>query len=197
MDRMELINALIERGRYTRYLEIGCQVDISFNAIRAEVKVGVDPVSGGTVRMRSDDYFRSTDAMFDLIFIDGDHHHDQVARDIDNALMHLEPNGTIVMHDCLPPDPTYETVHFCGTAWRAFLSRTRTRPDLESFCGDFDFGVGIVRRLPNSQIIHLTQSMDQLTYEDLERNRATWMRPMSADSVRAVIASPSWAPAPA
>ena len=36
---------------------------------------------------------------FDLIFIDGAHHYDFVARDTENAIAHLAPKGAIVWHD--------------------------------------------------------------------------------------------------
>ena len=36
---------------------------------------------------------------FDLIFIDGAHHYEFVARDTENARAHLAPGGAIVWHD--------------------------------------------------------------------------------------------------
>lgn len=186
MNRMQVVNTLIERLNYTRYLEIGCQQDVSFSAVRAARKVGVDPVSGGTVRMASDAYFATAKESFDVIFIDGDHHHAQVRRDIDNALRHLTPNGTIVMHDCMPPDRNHESLGFCGTAWRAFLT-TRERPDLDSFVCDFDYGVGIVRRGLNPSVVRSGKTMDTLTYDDLIANKSLWMRPTSFDGLLARI----------
>lgn len=52
----------------------------------------------------SDNFFAKLEpgALFDIIFIDGDHTHPQVFRDITNALVVLAPNGTIVCHDCNP-----------------------------------------------------------------------------------------------
>ena len=195
MDRVTVINTLIEKCGYTRYLEIGCQQNISFDAIRAPHKVGVDPVRGGTIRTTSDKYFARTKDAFDVIFIDGDHHHAQVHRDIKNALAHLRPNGTIVMHDCLPPTLEYESVAYCHTAWRAF-AQAREEQDLEAFCCDFDFGVGIVRQLPNSAPISLGKTMDDLTYDDLVANRATWMRPVNFETFLAKLEVPTWLTGP-
>lgn len=184
MNRMMVINKLIARHKYQSYLEIGCQADVAFRAIDVPLKVGVDPVSGGTVRMKSDQYFASTLQKFDLIFIDGDHHHHQVYRDVVNALEHLAVGGTIVMHDCLPPDAHHESLTLCGTAWRAFFM-TRTRPDLDSFTCDFDYGVGVVRLRPNPAPVTVAPyvgalpigAMDRLTYAQFVQNRKTWMRP--------------------
>ena len=36
-------------------------------------KIGVDPVSGGNLRMTSDHFFKENKEKFDLIFIDGLH----------------------------------------------------------------------------------------------------------------------------
>src|SRR4029450_4170269 len=55
--RMDLINLLIRNRGYRGYLEIGCFADQCFREIAVEHKVGVDPCSGGTVRMTSDAYF--------------------------------------------------------------------------------------------------------------------------------------------
>lgn len=189
INRIDVINMLIESRGYKRYLEIGCQADIAFKAIKAPHKVGVDPVSGGTIRTSSDLYFATTTELFDLIFIDGDHHHAQVLRDIKNALFHLAPRGTIAMHDCLPPDAAHESLSLCGTAWRAFL-QTRERPHLESFTCDFDYGVGIIRVHPNSAVVHSGRNVETLTYSDFLANRRTWMRPVNAGTFAKLIVTP-------
>ncbi len=191
MDRTAVINTLIEARGYERYLEIGCQADITFSRIEALVKVGVDPATGGTLRMTSDEFFSMAVEPFDVIFIDGNHHHDQVFRDICNSLKLLRPGGVIVMHDCMPPTPEYESVAFCYTAWRAY-AKTRERLDLESFVGDFDFGVGILRKATNSAPITIGRSMDALTYADMVANRSAWMRPITPDQV-VELANLDWA----
>ena len=190
MDRVEVINTLIELRGYHRYLEIGCQYDVTLGAVRAAEKVGVDPVSGGTLRMTSDEFFSMATEPFDIVLIDGDHDHDQVFRDLCNSLRLIRSGGAVVMHDCLPPTLEYEGLHLCGTAWRAF-AKTRERPDLESFTGDFDFGVGIVRRHRNSAPIRIDRPMSALTYDDLTANREAWMRPLSPDDVSALLRLPS------
>jgi len=145
----------------------------------------VDPAQGGTVRMTSDDYFAQAIAegtKFDIVFIDGLHHHDQVYRDIINSLEVLTPGGSILMHDCLPPDAYHEkdpvtgAIAFCGTCWRAFVMM-RQRLDLDAITGDFDYDVGLIRRVPNPLPIVVGKTMDELTYADFLANREAWMRP--------------------
>ncbi len=103
------------------YLEIGCAADYTFSKITCPMKVGVDPVEGGTHRMTSDAFFAQNTQKFDAIFIDGDHNHKQVYKDAENALSILKPGGTLFMHDCNPAHIGLEIPTKCGTAWRAFI----------------------------------------------------------------------------
>ncbi len=184
------------------YLEIGCQADQVFSAMPVETKVGVDPMSGGNIRMTSDKLFEllrranpqpgdivwiddvRIPASFNLIFIDGDHHHDQVAKDVRNALDFLAPGGVITMHDVFPPDANHESQDLCGTAWRAFVHETRTRPDVEAYVSDIDtYGLGILRVMPNTKVIVNLPSYEKTTYEKMIKLQSTWMRKLPHDQV--------------
>ena len=184
--RVEFL-AAVARGRGSaRYLEIGVQDRTQcFDHIPAARKWGVDPNGGGaTHRQTSDAFFASIpkEEAFDLIFIDGDHHHDQVCRDIDNSLRHLAPGGVLVMHDCLPLTRGHENPALCYTAWRAF-AKLRERPDVEAFCGDFDHGVGVARRAKNTAPIRLPRVLNALTYDDFLTHRTAWFRPQSFEDL--------------
>jgi len=56
--RWDLIQFLINKYDYSTYLEIGCDKDQSFSKIKISHKVGVDPISGGTIRKTSDEFFK-------------------------------------------------------------------------------------------------------------------------------------------
>lgn len=183
--RIDVINHLIAVKGYESYLEIGCQDDVCFKEVTAEHKVGVDPFRGGTHRMTSDTFFARNEECFDLIFIDGDHAHGQAIKDVMNALQWLAPGGTIVMHDCLPPDAEHESVRLCGTAWRAFASM-REYQGLVAITADFDYGVGIIRRGVNPDPVEVP-ALDDLTFADFIANRERWMRPRNAEQVKAFI----------
>ena len=71
--RWDLIKYLIDKNGYSDYLEIGCDQDQLFSKIEIKNKIGVDPVSGGTIRKTSDEFFKENDKKFDIIFIDGLH----------------------------------------------------------------------------------------------------------------------------
>lgn len=188
MNRIDLINTFIRERNYTRYLEIGCAGDTSFNGVSCEEKVGVDPARGGTLRMTSDEFFALAWDPFDIILVDGDHAHPQVHRDVVHGLRLLRSGGVLVMHDCLPPTSQHEGPGFCGTAWRAF-AKTRELPDIESYCLDLDWGVGIVEKKKNTAVIRIGRRMDDLNYRDLVTNRETWMRPISSDQASALARS--------
>lgn len=184
--RVDVLVEVARAKKEVRYLEIGVQNSAQcFDHVPAMRKWGVDPNGGGATHvMSSDDFFAALDPdeRFDLVFIDGDHRHPQVVRDTDNALCFLAPGGVVVMHDCLPGSLEYESPYLCGTAWRAF-ARLRTMADVEAFCGDFDHGVGVVRRATNSAPIVLPCALDDLTYDHLVTNRDGWMRPRSFEEV--------------
>ena len=54
---MDIVQNIIEKKNYKKYLEIGCFDNELFNHINCQKKVGVDPDSGGTVRKTSDQFF--------------------------------------------------------------------------------------------------------------------------------------------
>ena len=63
----KLIQKTINKKRFSSYLEIGCDDDQLFSKIDLELKIGVDPVSGGNVRSTSDVFFESNNENFDIL----------------------------------------------------------------------------------------------------------------------------------
>jgi len=179
-SRIDLINQLIETGGYKKYLEIGCRDDACFSVIKADYKVGVDPNSGGTLRMTSDAFFAQNKETFDIIFIDGLHTYEQVLKDILNAAKVLNPGGTILMHDCLPlcclAQFQYPMVKaWNGDVWKSFV-QARTMPDLDAATCMIDHGVGIIRVRKNSRPLDVgTTDFKKLKYKDLAENYKEWM----------------------
>ena len=155
MTRTDIINALISKYRYKSYLEVGTQDPKSnFNKINAEHKVSLEPFPMGEVTFvgTSDEYFESIseDIKFDIIFIDGLHHDDQVLKDIENSLNHLSDNGTIVCHDCLPTTEKMQERkdhggEWTGVVWKAIAELRVERIDLDIKVVNTDYGCGIIR----------------------------------------------------
>ena len=133
------------------YLEIGIQAGETFNKVDASVKVGVDPDSEyATHKIPSDVFFSANTSKFDIIFIDGLHTYDQVYRDIRNSIGVLTQDGTIVIHDCSPPNghvagdvrPAASGT-WCGTVWKAII-RLRMERLGRFLTVDTDYGCGIL-----------------------------------------------------
>lgn len=159
MKRWDVINLYIEKYQYKDYLEIGSESGMCRDNILAENKVTVDPcktANNPTYRLPSDDFFevnlkREKPNTYDVIFIDGLHHADQVLRDIENSLMILNKGGTIFCHDMLPNSEEVQAVPrktaiWTGDCWKAWAKLKGTRKDLSMFIVEDDWGVGVIRK---------------------------------------------------
>ena len=157
--RWDLIQFIINKYNYSNYLEIGCDKDQSFSRIKIKNKVGVDPISGGTIRDTSDNFFKTNKDKFDIIFIDGLHHYEQVIHDINNALDILNDNGHILVHDCLPRTIAHQAIpryrgSWNGDVWKSIVE-LRTKKSLEVFTCEIDVGVGIIQKKNNTMLLDL------------------------------------------
>ena len=162
MNRISIINSLIEKHKYKTYLEIGVRnPDDCLNHINCDLKHGVDPGVEGdypvTFNMTSDEFFKINKLTYDIIFIDGLHIDEQVERDIINSLSILNKNGSIVLHDCNPPQifharedyGDYSTPaggYWNGTTWKAIVKVRSEINDIYTSVVDTDWGVGIIQK---------------------------------------------------
>lgn len=176
MNRWDIINHLIIKNNYKSYLEIGYYKGWSFDNVKCDQKTAVDPNPCKTevqqmlkegyyigepfgytegnadtlYKMTSDKFFQEHASPFrwDIIFIDGLHESTQVSRDINNALKHLSPGGTIVLHDCNPPRYEHTTTGidgcWTGDAYKAFVKWRMLNPEYESYTVDTDWGCGVI-----------------------------------------------------
>ena len=156
--RTDILNLLAERYGYQSFLEIGVKSGINQVKVNVPFRIGVDPdpKTPAIYHETSDDFFAHNQRFYDLIFVDGNHDGVFAQRDVVNSFEHLHPNGTIVMHDCNPPDewsqrPAAEFMgkkgeRWNGTAWKAYAYLRMTRPDLSMCVVNLDEGVGILQR---------------------------------------------------
>ena len=152
-NRLEIVQNILNLKKYRSYLEIGTFKNDLFNHVKCNVKVGVDPVSGGNIRKTSDAFFSENNQKFDLIFIDGLHHYEQVKRDIFNSLKFLNSKGIILLHDCLPRNYYYQAVprsqiNWNGDTWKAFLE-IRNQTMYDTYCCNADEGIGVILKRDN------------------------------------------------
>jgi hypothetical protein len=118
-DRHKIINVLTKNTH--KYLEIGIEYGYTFSNTHFLHKVGVDPdpkcdtnIAGSEIFDCTSDYYfdnisNSTNCIenlkqcaFDVVFIDGMHHCENVLRDFNNSINKLTKNGFIFIDDCIP-----------------------------------------------------------------------------------------------
>jgi hypothetical protein len=170
MYRYDILNDLISKYKFKKYLEIGVRnPDECFDLVKCEIKHSVDPGyenpnANIDYKFTSDSFFNllksnelnlQPDYKWDIIFIDGLHISTQVDKDITNSLDHLNKDGIIVLHDCNPPELWYAREDYIidgiahgwnGTVWKVIYKLRSTRPDLFICTVDTDYGIGIIKR---------------------------------------------------
>lgn len=129
MNRITLIQRIIQEAKFNKYLEIGSQSGKSLLPIRCKHKFAVDPkfsipfekklkwliknplnIRTKYFKETSDDFFSKRKSMldknpgFDVVLIDGLHTFEAALKDVLNSLEHLNSDGVIIMHDCYPPN---------------------------------------------------------------------------------------------
>ena len=186
--RWDMIEYLIKKNNYKKYLEIGCDQNQLFSRINIQNKVGVDPASGGNVRETSDNFFEKNKDMFDIIFIDGLHIYEQVKKDILNSIKYLNDEGVILIHDCLPDSMAKQAVprykmQWNGDVWKAIVD-LRQNADLEIFTCEIDQGIGIIKKNKNTSILKIDKPIEKLKFKDYYENYKNYMRIISLEEFK-------------
>ena len=155
LNRADMINMIAKKINAKSYLEIGVQTGKTFVAVNVENKIGVDPDPmwhHQTYLMTSDQYFEQIEGTFDIIFVDGLHHSEQVYKDIQNAIERLNEGGVILVDDVAPMKQSYQTrepsdLHWCGDVWRGWLeARYQYMNDFYTRTYNVAFGIGIMTK---------------------------------------------------
>ncbi len=186
VNRIDLIQACINKNNYKNYLEIGCDDNVNFDAIKIENKIGVDPISGGNYKDTSDNFFNKNNLKFDCIFIDGLHHYKQVLKDIKNSINCLEDKGTILVHDCLPVSKSHQAVPryrsiWNGDVWKAIVE-IRTNPQIETKTVLIDQGIAIIKKQKNTDVLEINKNFSKLKFKDFFENHQKYMRIISHEN---------------
>jgi len=178
--RWDLIEYLINKYKYSDYLEIGCDQDQLFSKVRIKNKTGVDPISGGNIRKTSDEFFRENKNKFDIIFIDGLHTYNQVKKDILNSISCLKDEGIVLVHDCMPDSLSKQAVpryrmSWNGDVWKAIVD-LRQNEYLEIYTCKIDQGIGVIKKKRNSSILKLEKNIKDLKFKDYYKNYVKYLR---------------------
>lgn len=154
-NRIAVVNYLIANkgGFSSNYLEIGTAKNDLFNSVMSLNKTGVDPVSGGTHRMTSDEFFIQNEDKFDVVFIDGLHEYDQVYKDAINSLNAIDIGGWIAFHDFLPSNWKEHHVPRISNSWTGdcwkFAVQLLSSKGIEFKILDIDHGVCVMKKISN------------------------------------------------
>jgi hypothetical protein len=184
MNRINLINFYLESRSNPTYLEIGVHTGDTLMNIRSFIKDSVDPLDTTPAKyvMTSDEFFEriapTLPYKYDVIFIDGLHHTEQVDKDIANSLLFLKDDGVVILHDCNPINEMRQRVPadfdiwkygWNGDVWKSIV-KFRKKDDIhEVFVIDSDEGLGVIKKG-----IHVPLNIEvpeTLTYEFLELHR--------------------------
>jgi len=201
LERTTIIQHLINKFGFKTYLEIGVEMGMNFFQIDAELKLAVDPkfvIPGGVKDTEKEKFFTMTSDEFfanppkeilerglDIVLIDGLHTYEQSLRDVENCLKYLNPNGVIVMHDCLPDSPatampTLEEArkhpdfkgNWTGDVYKTIIHLRATREDLFVAVINTDWGVGIVKRgKPENMLSIQVEDIKKMDFYDLIKNK--------------------------
>lgn len=168
-NRTAVVNLLLSQFNDPSYLEIGCASNSLFDAVPCLNKVGVDPASGGNVKLTSDQFFASNHRQFNVIFIDGLHTYEQVRRDVINAINTASNGGWIVLHDMLPRDwvehhvPVLTSGSWTGDVWKVAFELSKT-DGIEFKILKIDNGVGVIKVL--NRAAELKDFREDLTFRE-------------------------------
>lgn len=174
----EIINRIIQETEAKSYLEIGYGDGFNFNKIVDSIaKVGVDPNAKETgkdiFKLNSDNFFQSQDSEYDVVFIDGLHHADQVRKDIINA---MKCNAkAIIIHDTIPHSKEMQEVprntkEWTGDVWRAVVGFIESYPDVNVVTYRSDFGLTVI--YPEGKKVRKHFENMEMTYEEFKENEA-------------------------
>jgi hypothetical protein len=200
MQRFNIINHFIDKYNFINYLEIGVYRGENIRKIKAPHKDGVDPGTEGQMvpevnyPMLSDDFFElikdHKDIKYDIIFIDGLHHSEQVDKDIENSLNHLVDNGVIVLHDCSPEREEYSLVPRVSGPWNGDVYKSvlkfRQNYNHSFFTVDTDCGCGVIIKDNNNQIICDKESLQNglESWDYFNQNRKQLLNLISVDEFK-------------
>lgn len=155
----EVINEFIEKYGYQSYLEIGVRNEYTFCRVNIDYGncTGVDPNQKlADFTMTSDEFFKTLSIpenhgnKWDIILIDGFHEANQVIRDIENSLNHLNKGGVILVHDVLPFDKKQTDMgsqggSWTGDVWKGFLATCLYRDDISFYTlPEAKTGIGVI-----------------------------------------------------
>lgn len=173
-DHPEFLALLFKWLKPERYLELGVRTGECFKVVAPLCKeaIGVDILSIKILEsaitldpnmtykeMTTDSYFKELDddVMFDAVFIDADHSHEQSLQDFINVKDRIVQDGFIFLHDTYPYNASFIDPMFCNDVYLTALHiKQNYNDEFEQITLPFNPGFTILKRINrNKQIIWL------------------------------------------
>lgn len=198
LGKADIVQRLAQAHGYRRYLEITTTTTgFRFDAARA---FGFDVCQrlvyrcppefddGQPIDFRTDGEdtsecvtrIRAECRPFDVMLVDPHHTYGCSMRDLTDAFSLLRVGGTLVVHDCNPPDRRHATPHFiqgawCGVTYKAFLDFVFRNDAIDYFTVDTDYGCGVIRK--RSYVGMVRRRLHRIVSGPVHRRiEAEWMR---------------------
>ena len=169
-DKTDIVRRLAQAHGYRRYLEITTSTTgHRFEAARAagyevcrrlvyrcppdfDDGQPIDFRTGGEDTAECVARIRSECRPFDVMLVDPHHTYECSMRDLRDAFSLLREGGTLVVHDCDPPDRQHAIPHFvpgpwCGVTYKAFLDFVMGNEAADYYTVDADYGCGVITKL--------------------------------------------------
>lgn len=145
------------------YLELGVFDNSNFHQIISKNKFSVDLNGNALFTGTTDQYFKSANDRFDIIFIDANHDFDFVVRDFNNSVSRC--NEWILIHDMIPPGLKYIKPAKCSDSYRVLYYLLR-ETDFKIYPMNNNFGLTLIK-MPASQI-DPAESYKHISYNDFK-----------------------------
>lgn len=182
----ELLNFIAKKINAEKYLEVGIfNPAHNFNLIDVPYKKSVDPDPNAKAIFlgTSDDFFASNTETFDLCWIDGLHHAEQVKKDIINAWDCLNENGIIVIHDSNPhSEPLTCIPRGRQREWTGDVYKTICQIASPKFTVDFDYGCCVIKKSDKLEWNDLN-----ITWDYFNENRKELLNLVSVEEAKELI----------
>lgn len=164
-EHAELVEWMARLLKPKTYMEVGANHGSTFNrvaalgiqkAVAVEIKKSTAQdltraPNTEILNMSSDDaaklWLDRGGEPIDLLFIDGDHSHEQSLRDFLNFSRFVPESGLILLHDTWPETPERAAPNKCHDVYKtAWLIRQKMFKEFELVTLPFDRGISVVRR---------------------------------------------------
>ena len=160
-------------------MEIGLGDCNNYNSVSLDInnKYGVDPAFDSVNNIhgvKSDEFFQNNNETFDVIFIDGLHHYDQVLEDLKNSLNSLKKGGIIFIHDMIPLNKTSQEIPrnrqkiWTGDVWKLCYNLMNSK-NIDFIISNIDCGVGIVKPSNNYKLNIDFENNNEKNYDDFKK----------------------------